>query len=71
VRRIRLHAGTIAEVSTEEFIHVMVTNALSPMRVVEGVQDIVSPAGMIGVMSSGQGSVANNIKGKGQSVARH
>lgn len=54
---------TIAEVSTEEFIHVMVTNALSPMRVVEGLQDIVSPAGMIGVMSSGQGSVANNIKG--------
>lgn len=54
---------TIAEVSTEEFIRVMVTNALSPMRVVEGLQDSVSPAGMIGIMSSGQGSIANNVKG--------
>ncbi|MBS7542445.1 SDR family oxidoreductase [Ancylobacter oerskovii] len=54
---------TIAEVTTEEFIRVMVTNALSPMRVVEALQDVVSPAGMIGVMSSGQGSVANNVKG--------
>ena len=56
-------AQTVAEVSTEEFVRVMVTNALSPMRVVEGLQDLVSPAGMIGVMSSGQGSVANNTNG--------
>lgn len=54
---------TIAEVTTEEFTRVMVTNALSPMRVVEALQDLVSPAGMIGIMSSGQGSIANNIKG--------
>jgi NAD(P)-dependent dehydrogenase (short-subunit alcohol dehydrogenase family) len=54
---------TIAEVSTEEFVRVMLTNALSPMRVVEGLQDLVIPDGLIGVMSSGQGSVANNIKG--------
>ncbi len=39
---------TIAEVSTDEFIRVMVTNALSPMRVVEGLQDCVRPAGLIG-----------------------
>ncbi len=32
----------------------MVTNALSPMRVVEGLQDCVTPAGLIGVMSSGK-----------------
>ncbi|QIB34650.1 SDR family oxidoreductase [Ancylobacter pratisalsi] len=56
-------AETIAEVSTEEFTRVMVTNALSPMRVVEALQAIVLPTGMIGIMSSGQGSVANNIKG--------
>ena len=31
---------TIADVSTEEFVRVMVTNALSPMRVVEGFQDL-------------------------------
>ncbi|MBB6249529.1 SDR family oxidoreductase [Nitrospirillum iridis] len=60
---------TIAEVATEEFIHVMVTNALSPMRVIEGLQALVSPTGMIGVMSSGQGSIGNNTKG-GREVYR-
>jgi NAD(P)-dependent dehydrogenase (short-subunit alcohol dehydrogenase family) len=54
---------TIAEVSMDEFVRVMVTNALSPMRVVEGLQDLVSVNGIIGVMSSGQGSVSNNEKG--------
>ena len=54
---------TIAEVSTEEFVRVMVTNALGPMRVVEALQDLVPAAGTIGVMSSGQGSVANNTVG--------
>lgn len=54
---------TIAEISTEEFVRVMVTNALCPMRVVEGLQDLISPTGMIGVMSSGQGSIANNTNG--------
>jgi NAD(P)-dependent dehydrogenase (short-subunit alcohol dehydrogenase family) len=54
---------TIADVSTEEFIRVMVTNALSPMRVVEALQDLVVPSGTIGIMSSGQGSVANNENG--------
>jgi NAD(P)-dependent dehydrogenase (short-subunit alcohol dehydrogenase family) len=55
--------GTVAETSTEEFTRVMVTNALSPLRVVEALQDLVEPAGTIGVMSSGQGSVANNETG--------
>lgn len=54
---------TIAEVTTEEFIRVMVTNALSPLRVIEALQDLVSPAGLIGVMSSGQGSVGSNETG--------
>jgi NAD(P)-dependent dehydrogenase (short-subunit alcohol dehydrogenase family) len=56
-------AETIAETSTDEFIRVMLTNALSVMRAVEGMQDLVRPDGLIGVMSSGQGSIANNIKG--------
>lgn len=55
--------GTVAETSTEEFVRVMVTNALGPLRVVEALQDLVTQAGMIGVMSSGQGSVANNERG--------
>ena len=55
--------GTVAETSTEEFIRVMVTNSLSPLRVIEALQDLVTPTGTIGVMSSGQGSVANNERG--------
>jgi NAD(P)-dependent dehydrogenase (short-subunit alcohol dehydrogenase family) len=54
---------TIADVTTEEFIRVMVTNSLCPMRVVESLQDLVAPDGLIGVMSSGQGSVTNNTRG--------
>ncbi|MGF6533759.1 MULTISPECIES: SDR family NAD(P)-dependent oxidoreductase [Paraburkholderia] len=54
---------TIADVSTEEFVRVMVTNSLSPMRVIEAFQDLVRPAGTIGVMSSGQGSLTNNTNG--------
>jgi NAD(P)-dependent dehydrogenase (short-subunit alcohol dehydrogenase family) len=54
---------TMAEVSTEDFVRVMVTNALSPMRVIERLQDLVPPGGMIGVMSSGQGSIGNNTNG--------
>lgn len=54
---------TIADVSTEEFIRVMVTNSLSPMRVIEALQNLVPSTGTIGVMSSGQGSVANNVNG--------
>ncbi len=54
---------TIADVSTEEFVRVMVTNALSPMRVVETFQDLVPPTGALAIMSSGQGSVSNNETG--------
>ena len=54
---------TSADVSTEAFVRVMVTNALGPMRVIEALQDLVLPSGTIGVMSSGQGSVANNTNG--------
>jgi NAD(P)-dependent dehydrogenase (short-subunit alcohol dehydrogenase family) len=54
---------TIADVSSEEFIRVMITNALSPMRVVETLQDLVRPGGTIGIMSSGQGSITNNENG--------
>jgi NAD(P)-dependent dehydrogenase (short-subunit alcohol dehydrogenase family) len=54
---------TVADVSTDTFVRLMVTNALSPMRVIEALQDLVVPRGTIAVMSSGQGSVANNDKG--------
>ena len=41
----------------------MVTNALSPMRAIEALQDLVTSAGLIGAMSSGQGSIGNNENG--------
>lgn len=54
---------TIGEVTTDEFVRVMMTNSLCPMRVVESLQDLVSATGLIGVMSSGQGSLTNNVTG--------
>ena len=54
---------TVADVATDEFVRVMVTNALSPMRVIETLSDVVLADGTIAIMSSGQGSVANNHKG--------
>jgi NAD(P)-dependent dehydrogenase (short-subunit alcohol dehydrogenase family) len=53
----------IGDVTTEEFTRVMVTNALSPMRVVETLSDLVPPTGLIGAMTSGQGSITNNTTG--------
>ena len=45
----------IGEVPIEDFVSVMVTNALSPMRVIEALDGLVSPAGLIGAMSSRSG----------------
>ena len=53
----------LADISTDEFMRMMITNALSPMRVVENLQDLVLPTGTIGIMSSGQGSITNNENG--------
>jgi NAD(P)-dependent dehydrogenase (short-subunit alcohol dehydrogenase family) len=53
----------VGKVDTEEFVRVMITNALSPMRVIEAVEDLVPAGGLIGAMSSGQGSIANNETG--------
>lgn len=54
---------TTADVTTEEFTRLMVTNALSPMRVIETLGGLVGPDGTIAIMSSGQGSIANNERG--------
>jgi NAD(P)-dependent dehydrogenase (short-subunit alcohol dehydrogenase family) len=53
----------VTDVSTGTFHDVMMTNALSPVRVVEAFRDVVTPAGTIGVMSSRQGSVTLNTTG--------
>ena len=53
----------IGDVTTEEFMRVMLTNALGPMRAIEALQDLVRAEGLIGAMSSGQGSITNNETG--------
>jgi NAD(P)-dependent dehydrogenase (short-subunit alcohol dehydrogenase family) len=53
----------IGAVPTADFVEVMVTNALSPMRVIEALADLVPATGLIGAMSSGQGSITNNTTG--------
>ncbi len=55
---------TVADIPADEFARVLVTNALSPMRVIEGLQDLVRDEGLIGVMSSGQGSISDNTNGR-------
>jgi NAD(P)-dependent dehydrogenase (short-subunit alcohol dehydrogenase family) len=54
---------TVADVTTGEFTRLMITNALSPMRVIETLGGLVDPRGTIAIMSSGQGSIANNERG--------
>ena len=53
----------VDRVSTEDFCRVMVTNALSPMRIVERLGPLVKDEGSIAVMSSSMGSVALNETG--------
>lgn len=59
----------VGEVPTEMFVEVLVTNALSPMRVIESLRSLVTPTGTIGVMSSRQGSLTLNTTG-GQDLYR-
>src|SRR5206468_3038219 len=56
-------SDTMADVSVDEFVAVMVTNVLGVMRAVEHLGGLTQPGGVIGVMSSGQGSIANNTNG--------
>ncbi|MDB5803556.1 MAG: Short-chain dehydrogenase/reductase [Betaproteobacteria bacterium] len=50
---------TIAQVSTEDFVQLMLTNALAPMRVMTSLESLVPASGTLAVMSSGLGSIAN------------
>ena len=52
------------EIATEEYARVLVTNALGPLRVIEACRSLVGTDGLIGVMSSGQGSITNNTNGR-------
>ena len=59
----RTPSATMADVSEDEFVQVMVTNVLGAMRAVEAFGVLTRPGGVVGVMSSGQGSIANNTNG--------
>ncbi|ASF08004.1 putative oxidoreductase [Nocardia brasiliensis NBRC 14402] len=52
----------ISAVSTEMFTEVMITNALSPLRAIEALRDLVVPGGTVAVMSSEQGSISQNTE---------
>ncbi|KAA8889082.1 SDR family NAD(P)-dependent oxidoreductase [Nocardia colli] len=52
----------IGEVPTDMFTEVMITNALSPLRTVEALRDLVAPGGTVAVMSSEQGSISQNTE---------
>jgi NAD(P)-dependent dehydrogenase (short-subunit alcohol dehydrogenase family) len=51
---------TPATADERDFLAMMVTNALSPVRVVENFDDLVNPGGVIAVMTSELGSIANS-----------
>ena len=54
----------LPDVSTEDFVRTMTTNALSPLRVIESLAGLVTPEGTIVAMTSGLGSVTNNTFGE-------
>jgi NAD(P)-dependent dehydrogenase (short-subunit alcohol dehydrogenase family) len=56
-------AESIPSSSREAFVDLMVTNGLSPLRVIEAFADLVPATGVIAAMSSGLGSVSNNTRG--------
>ena len=56
----------MADVTDDEFARVMATNVLGPIRVIQALAHLVPTGGLIGAMSSGQGSIANNENGRGE-----
>lgn len=56
----RANGETTATAEEPDFVAMMLTNALSPVRVVEHFADLVPPDGVIAVMTSELGSIANN-----------
>lgn len=55
---------TIGEVSVQDFTALMQVNALAPLQTIEALEPFVAADGLIGAMSSGQGSITNNRMGE-------
>lgn len=54
----------VSTIATDDFMDLMVTNALSPLRAITAFSPLVNSTGTIAVMSSGLGSVSNNSNGQ-------
>lgn len=54
----------IGRVPTDEFTAVMVTNALGPLRLIDGLIDRIAPDGVVGVMTSDLGSIGRSAAGR-------
>lgn len=53
----------VHEVALDDFVSLLVTNAYSPMQVIEALDTRVRDDGVVAVMSSDLGSVGNNLSG--------
>jgi len=51
------------DMSEEQFAAMMLTNAFAPVRTIDALEPIVEQDGSIAIMTSGQGSIANNTSG--------
>jgi NAD(P)-dependent dehydrogenase (short-subunit alcohol dehydrogenase family) len=58
--------STPVEADEEDFLNMMQTNALAPVRTVELLGDLVADDGVVAVMSSELGSIANNTNPRWQ-----
>lgn len=56
-------AAAIEDAPVEDFVDVMLTNALAPLRVIAALHDLVTPVGVAAAMSSNMGSVSGNAGG--------
>lgn len=56
-------AAAIEDAPVEDFVDVMLTNALAPLRVIAALHDKVTAAGVVAAMSSSMGSVSGNAGG--------
>ena len=52
--------ATPATIDEQDFLDMMLTNALSPVRALELLGDLVSPGGVVALMTSELGSIANS-----------
>jgi NAD(P)-dependent dehydrogenase (short-subunit alcohol dehydrogenase family) len=53
----------LSKITPEGFTEVMLVNALGPLRIADGFLDLVTRDGIVAVVSSGLGSIADNDSG--------